>query len=78
MQFSYQCSGQTIGADYFNGKQYRITDTALSDNGQSIEGEIVGETLALPDQSMLTVNKVRVSMETGVGASTGPGRASTG
>jgi hypothetical protein len=73
VEISFQLAGQTIGSDYNNGKLYRITDTALSDNGEAIEGEIIGETLASPDDTFITVNKLRVIMETGVGTTVGQG-----
>lgn len=72
-EFSFNLVGATIVADYSSGRLYRLTADALTDNGDSIEAEIVGETIANPDQSVLSVDCLRLDMEVGVGTTTGQG-----
>jgi len=72
-EFSFQLLGNTIVCDYADGKLYRLTAAALTDNGASIEREIVGETVALPDQESLSVDCFRIDIETGIGTALGQG-----
>jgi hypothetical protein len=50
-EFSVTLVGKTLVADYSVGRLYQLSATALTDNGASIEREIVGETIANPDGS---------------------------
>lgn len=59
----------TIVADYALGILYKLTSTALTDNGALIESQIISETVVDPDMDRLTVNKFRVDMEVGDNAS---------
>ena len=72
-EFSFQLLGSTIVCDYADGKLYRLTATALTDNGASIEREIIGETVARPDQESLSVDCFRIDIETGIGTALGQG-----
>ena len=72
-EFSLNLLGRTIVADYSTGKLYTLTDTALTDNGASIESEIIGETVAGKDGELLSVECLRLDMETGIGLASGQG-----
>jgi hypothetical protein len=72
-EFSLQLLGRTIVADHSNGNLYQLDPNALTDNGDPIEREIVGETIESRDGEFLTVNCLRVDMETGVGIDNGQG-----
>lgn len=72
-EFSLNLVGRTLVADYANGNIYQLTATALSDNGASIERELVSENIAQPGLEWLTVDCVRLDMETGIGLATGQG-----
>lgn len=72
-QFAFQFLGNTLVADYSSGRVYRLTATAITDNGDSIERQIIGETIANQDQESLDVSCLRLDMETGIGTTTGQG-----
>lgn len=73
IEFSFSLLSKIIGCDYNTGRLYVITATALTDNGDSIEREITGETVAYPDQDMITIDNFRVDVEVGVGTTSGQG-----
>lgn len=72
-EFSFTLLGRTLVADSTDGKLYDLKATAFTDNGASIEREIVGETIANPDGSVVTVDCLRLDMETGIGTTSGQG-----
>jgi len=72
-EFSFTLLGRTIVADYVTGRLYVLTATALTDNGASIEREIVSETLANQDLGFIELDCLRVDVEVGVGITTGQG-----
>jgi hypothetical protein len=72
-EFSFNLVGRTLVTDYAAGNIYVLTDTALTDNGQPIEAEIVGETVMAPDMQFFSVDSLRVDMEVGVGLTVGQG-----
>lgn len=72
-EFALTLLGRTLVADADDGKLYELAATALTDNGASIEREIVGETIANPDGSFIEVDCLRVDMEVGVGLTVGQG-----
>jgi hypothetical protein len=72
-EFSFTLLGRTLVADAVDGKLYELKASALTDNGASIEREIVGETIANPDGSVLDVSCLRVDMEVGIGLTSGQG-----
>lgn len=72
-EFSFTLLGRTLVADATDGKLYELTATALTDNGASIERELISETIANPDGSFLQIDCLRVDMEVGVGLATGQG-----
>lgn len=72
-EFAITLLGRTLVADSSDGKLYELTDTALTDNGASIERELVSENIANQDLSFLEIDCLRVDMEVGVGLATGQG-----
>jgi len=72
-EFSFGLVGNTLVADYSTGKIYKLQPSALTDNGDSIERELISENIANPDLSYLAVNRVRLDMEVGVGLTLGQG-----
>lgn len=72
-EFAFTFLGRTLVADSTDGKLYQLTATALTDNGASIERELVSETIANPDGSFLEIDCLRVDMELGVGLTSGQG-----
>lgn len=72
-EFALQLQARTILFDYENGNLYQIDPEALTDNGDPIEREIVGETIEADGNKFFTVDRLRVDMETGVGTESGQG-----
>lgn len=72
-EFSFSLIERTVVADYANGRLYNLEGSALTDNGDPIEREIIGETITTPDLSYFPVDCMRVDMETGVGTTSGQG-----
>lgn len=72
-EFSFTLIGNTIVADYTVGRFYKLLPTALTDNGDSIERELVSENIAQPDLTFLSIDCVRLDMEVGVGIAVGQG-----
>jgi hypothetical protein len=72
-EFSFTLLGRTIVADAVDGKLYELTAAALTDNGASIEREIVSETVADPMLDFIDISCLRVDIEVGVGTTTGQG-----
>lgn len=72
-EFSLQLLGRTIIADYDNGNLYQLDADALTDNGDPIEREIIGETISGADESFVSIDRLRLKMEAGVGLDNGQG-----
>lgn len=72
-EFSFTLLASTIVADYSSGRLYRLTGTALTDNGDPIERQLVSETIAGKDLEFIDVNCLRLDMETGIGTTSGQG-----
>lgn len=72
-EFSLQLLGRIIIADYANGNLYQLDADALTDNGDQIEREVIGETIEGKDGEFVSVDKLRIDMESGVGTSNGQG-----
>ena len=68
-ELSMTLLSSTIVADYSTGRLYRLSPTALTDNGDPIEREIVGETISMPDNTQFSIDCLRLDMETGIGVS---------
>jgi len=71
-EFGTSFAGNSLVCDYSNGIIYKIDTTALSDNGQPIESQIVMETIQTGDLDRLTVSKLRLDMEVGDGTTAIP------
>lgn len=63
---------KTIISDYANGKLYRLSDTAYTDNGDPIAMEIVSRHQT-NNREYLTINRFEVDFESGIGTETGQG-----
>jgi hypothetical protein len=71
--FAFSFLGATIVADYATGRLYKLTATALTDNGDSIEKMLISETIADPDLDRLEVSKFRLDCQVGQGLTLGQG-----
>ena len=63
---------QNIVSDYTNGRLYKIKSSAYTDNGDSIELELISKHVFESDM-MLRLDSIQIDMETGVGLATGQG-----
>lgn len=60
-----------VMSDYSTGQLYRLSPTTLTENGATIEGEIIGEHW---DQELayITIDRIRLDMEVGTGNDSAP------
>lgn len=72
-EFSFTLLAATIVADYTNGNLYRLNGDTFTENGASIENEIISETVADPDLDRIEVTKFRADFDVGNGTATGQG-----
>jgi hypothetical protein len=72
-EFGFTLLGQQIVGDFSTGRLHRLDCNALTDNGASIEREIVSETVANPGLEYLQADCLRIDMEVGSGTATGQG-----
>lgn len=72
-EFAFNLVNKTIVADYDKGTLYTLSASELTDNGASIERELITETIADADNNFIPLNAVRLDMETGVGLTLGQG-----
>jgi hypothetical protein len=72
-EFAFPFLNAIVVADYNVGRLYRLSPTTYTDNGDSIERQITGETVRAPDGQYLDLNCLRVDMEVGVGLTSGQG-----
>ena len=72
-EFAFQFLNSIIVADYTRGRLYRLVPTQYTDNGDTIEREIIGETLRAPGGEFLNIANLRVDMEVGDGLTSGQG-----
>lgn len=72
-EFSFNLAGNTIVSDFNVGKLYRLDNSFLTDDGVSIERQIVGETVAMPDLTYFDVDCFRLDIEVGGGLTLGQG-----
>jgi len=72
-EFSFNLVGRTVISDYAEGQLLYLDGDVLTDNGMSIEREIVGETISAQDLTWLPVERMRVDMETGIGTTQSQG-----
>ena len=71
VQFSVQLLGSIYGADYANGKLYKIEPDEYTDDGQMIVREFVSRHQSIGDYTHLP--ELWLEMESGVGLQTGQG-----
>lgn len=71
-EYATQFLGKTILSDYSNGNLYRLNGSTYTENGASIEGEIIGDHLT-NELAPFVLDLIRIDMETGVGAVSGEG-----
>jgi hypothetical protein len=71
--FAFSFLGNIIVADNSVGRLYKLTASALTENGASIERMLISETIADPDLDRLEVNKFRVDIQVGSGTTSGQG-----
>lgn len=71
-EWGVQFITRTILADYSNGNLYTLNNDTFTENGEMIEGEIIGEHW---DSELMRINidRIRIDMETGVGEVSGQG-----
>lgn len=72
-EFAFAFLGNTIVSDFSTGNLYKLNPDGVTDNGDPIEITLVSETVADPDLNRLTVNRFRVDVEVGQGATSGQG-----
>jgi len=72
-EFGFNYLENTIIADYNTGRLYRLAPSTFTDNGAPIEIQIVTETIADPDLNLITVDRFRIDVQVGVGATVDPG-----
>jgi hypothetical protein len=63
---------KTIVTDYENGNLYRLDQEAYTDNGEPIYLELISRHIA-KDDVRITIDKLQLDMETGVGTTSGQG-----
>jgi len=66
-EFAFPFLSAIVVADYDVGRLYRISPTTYTDNGDTIEREIIGETIRATDGEFIDIKCLRVDMEVGVG-----------
>jgi hypothetical protein len=64
---------KTVISDYSSGRLYRLNQGTYSENGETIERELISETISSPDRDRFPVDCFRLDMETGVGLASGQG-----
>lgn len=72
-EFAFPFLASVVVADYNDGKLYRIDPDALTDNGDPIEREIIGETIRAENGEFLDISCLRLDLEVGVGTTSGQG-----
>lgn len=66
-EFAFPFLSRTIVADYSNGRLYKLNPLTYTENGSTIEREVIGETIRAPDGEFIDAKCLRLDMETGVG-----------
>jgi hypothetical protein len=64
---------KTVLSDHSTGRLYRMNPETYSENGESIERELISETISSPERDRFPVDCFRLDMETGVGLASGQG-----
>lgn len=71
-EYGTQYLDRTILTDYSNGTLYQMNSESFTENGETIEGVIVGEHIG-NEQAPFVIDLIRMDMEVGVGATSGQG-----
>ncbi len=71
-EFSFSLVGKTVVADYSTGNLYDLNENALTENGNPLNREIIGETVE-DDGQWIDVERLRLDMEVGNGTTSGQG-----
>lgn len=72
-EIGIQYLNRTVVSDYSSGRLYKINADTFTENGDTIESEMVSEGIRMPDGERFPVDRLRLDMETGVGLSSGQG-----
>lgn len=72
-EFAFNLVGKTMIADYTSGSIYRLNPVTYTENGTMIQRQIVGETIQPQDGSALSIDKLRLDIQVGVGLASGQG-----
>lgn len=72
-EFAFPFLSAIVVSDYDEGRLYRLSPTTYTDNGATIEREVIGETIRAPNGELLDLSCLRVDMEVGVGLTLGQG-----
>lgn len=71
-EFGAQYLSKTVLTDYSNGNIYKLNPLTYTENGETIEGEIIGEHWDNELQRFI-IDRLRIDMEVGVGTTSGQG-----
>jgi len=71
-EFGAQYLSKTILTDATNGRLYRLNANTLTENGETIEAEVIGEHWD-HELDSITIDKLRIDLEMGVGLTSGQG-----
>lgn len=72
-EIGIQYLNRTLVSDYTSGRLYKLNPDTFSENGATIETEIVSGIVRAPDGERFPMDCLRVDMETGVGLESGQG-----
>jgi hypothetical protein len=72
-EFAFPFLSAIVVADYNVGRLYRLSPTAQTDNGDTIEREVIGETIRATDGDFININTLRLDCEVGQGLTSGQG-----
>lgn len=72
-EFAFPFLSAIVVADYDVGRLYRISPTSYTDNGDTIEREVISETIRAQDGQFIDMNCMRLDCEVGQGLVSGQG-----
>lgn len=72
-EFAFPFLSAIVVSDYNVGRLYRISPTTYTDNGDTIEREVIGETLRATDGEFIDAKCLRLDVEVGGGLISGQG-----
>ena len=71
-EFGAQYLSKTILTDATNGRLYRLNTETLTENGEQMEAEVIGEHWD-SEIDLVAIDKLRIDLEAGVGTTSGQG-----